>query len=72
MTIEPRFTIVTGGLNRIGAAICSHLLASGSLAVINIDKVPPVKERTDHLATPRIQEADSSDFARTKEAGACP
>jgi len=40
--MAPKFTIVTGGSNGIGAAITHHLLASGS-GVINIDKVPPAK-----------------------------
>ncbi len=37
-----KYTIVTGGSNGIGAAICRQVMASG-LAVINIDKVPPAK-----------------------------
>ena len=41
--MEPKFSIVTGGSNGIGAAICSHVLASSGSAVINIDKVPPAK-----------------------------
>jgi 3-oxoacyl-[acyl-carrier protein] reductase len=41
--MQPKFTIVTGGSNGIGAGICRHLLGDGS-AVINIDKVPPAKD----------------------------
>jgi NAD(P)-dependent dehydrogenase (short-subunit alcohol dehydrogenase family) len=40
----PKYAIVTGGSNGIGAAICAQIRANGHSAVINVDKVPPAQK----------------------------